>query len=652
VGFRALLIGNSKYAHRDGGMTELRGPHHDVQHLERALTHPDFGLFKAADVDVRENLTADELSDALSQAADSSRPDDVLLIYYSGHGERLGATQQLGLLGVDVPFDRRHNRALHTALLREWLDGARARSTILVLDCCYSGQFRADELVDDDLLSTFGRGTVVLSSGGNQVVRDQDEPDGPSAFTKALAAVLVDETLEGTNGVLTAEDVYAALDRFEPRLQPRPHRNLAAEGRIGLAMRPRPRREATPMRVRGWPEQLRVIEVGITFTDALVVATWDSDGNGRISNDERDVTALDPTRLAAIRRLCQLADAVMRAKGYGDPPWQRRARRALETAGANLFEAALPPGIKRLLSDVEDDDVVVQLNLTFRPPWAALSEYPWEFIHVPADQGVDPSGLAQRKLVVTRAGRAADQPSRASDIADVAVVSSVARPYARMAVRVGAELMAMPSVRTLTTPDDQPASWAVLMDAIDQKPEYLVICAPLLRSSRDGIPFARVGFADGLETDWRSAESLADELRHDRELRGVVLASVAAEAGLDAIRAAPIAASALNTALGVPVVFICHTPGLEGYVDDRDPEEPKTFVGLLLAALSSGHDLVRSVWFARDRVLRYIPAELQPTFGVPGFYYGAEPPPRLARADERPRVRLGNKSAPGKGGAP
>src|SRR4051794_26490851 len=326
-------------------MAPLRGPHHDVQRLKSALTHPTFGLFKPDDVEVRENLSAEDLSDALSQAASDSKPDDVLLIYYSGHGERLGVDQQLGLVGVDVPFERRLNRALHTRVLRDWLDEARARSTILVLDCCYSGQFRAGELVDDDVLATFGKGTIVLSSGGNQVVPDEGEQDGPSAFTAALAAVLVDENLQGTNGVLSAEDVYAALDRFEPRLTPRPHRNLKAEGRIGLAIRPRPELEARAMTVKGWPEKLAVIEVDITFTGEQVIGKWDRDGNGRVTNDERDVTALDPTRLAAIRRLCQLADAVMRAKDYSDPPWQRRARRALETAGANLFEVALPPAI-------------------------------------------------------------------------------------------------------------------------------------------------------------------------------------------------------------------------------------------------------------------------------------------------------------------
>ncbi|GAA4351180.1 caspase family protein [Angustibacter luteus] len=651
MGFRALLIGNWKYAHPDGGMAELSGPRHDIQALRSALVHPTFGLFKTEDVVVKENLTADGLSDALALAADQSTPDDVLLIYYSGHGERLGAEQQLGLLGVDVPYERRMNRALHTRLLRDWLDGARAKSTILVLDCCYAGQYRADELVDDDLLATFGRGTVVLSSGGNQVVPDEGEADGPSAFTAALAKVLVDENLVGTNGVLTAEDVYAALDRFEPRLKPRPHRNLAAEGRIGLAMRPRPEPSASPMVLRGWPKNLRVIDVGITFAGELVVATWDRDGNGRITNDERDVTALDPTRLAAIRRLCQLADAVMRAKDYSDPPWQKRARRALETAGANLFQAALPTPIQNLLHQAEDEaDVVVQLNLTFEPPWTSLAEYPWEFMHVPSDQGVDPTGLAQRKLVVTRAGRSTDRPGRDSDIADVAVVSSVVHPYTRLSSRLGAELVAMPSVRTLTTADDgRPADWADLMDAVDQKPEYLVICAPLLRSTRDGIPSAKLGFRGARETDWRTAESLADELRSAGGLSAVVVASVAAETGLDAIRAAPSAAAALNAELGVPVVFICHTPGLEGYVDDADPEEPKTFVGLLLAALTSGHDPVRSMWFARDRVLRYIPSHLQPTFGVPGVFYGAGQRRRAGGAGERQPGRLGNRSSPGKG---
>lgn len=645
MGARALLIGNWDYGHPDGGMATLRGPRHDVAHLKEALTHPTLGMFKDGEIDVRENLTADALSDALSETIAASRPGDLLLIYYSGHGERLGASQQLGLLGVDVPYERRLNRALPADMLRSWLEEARASSKVIVLDCCYSGQFRGD-IVDDDVLATFGTGTVVLASGGNQVVPDEGEQDGPSAFTKALATVLVDPSLPGSDGILTAEDVYAALDGFVPRLQPRPHRNLDAQGRIGLARRPGAAREDGQIEVRGWPDDLRVVPVDLTLKRSTVVASWDRDENGRITTDERDVTALDGTRLAAIRRLCELADAVMRAKDYGEPSWQRRARGALETAGANLFEAALPRAVQRLLAEA-DDEVVVQLNLTFEPPWAQLSEFPWEFLNVPAELGVEHAGLAQRRLVVSRTGPPQRLAAREPDIVDVAVVSSVAPRYARMPKRLGAELVAMPKIRTLATPDDRPATWAQLLEAVDQKPDCLVVCAPLLRVD-DHPPTAKLGFGGGPETDWRTAESLADELRRARGLRAVVLASVAAEAGLDAIRAAPMVASVLNAELGVPVVFICHTPGLEAYVDDSDPHELKTFIGLLLAALASGKDLVRSVWFARDRVLRYIPAELQPTFGVPGFFLSAASQARASVHAERSLPKFAGIGGPGK----
>ena len=505
--------------------------------------------------------------------------------------------------------------------------------------------------MDDDVLSTFGQGTVVLSSGGNQVVPDEAGTDEPSAFTGALAEVLVDDSLLGTHGLLTAEDVYAALDRYEPRLVPRPQRNLRAQGRIGLAARPAPA-AVVPAGLRGWPEQVRVIPVSVRFSGEQVVSEWDRNGDGEITNDERDVTALDATRLAAIRRLCQLADAVMRAKEYGDPPWQRRARRALETAGANLFEAALPPQLQQLMRDTEDqDDVLVRVDLSFEPPWGRLSEYPWEYLHVPPDGGAETIGAAQRRVVVSRAGRNAERPSRASDdVVDVAVVSSLAPPYARLAQRLGAELVRMPTVRTLTAPDEQ-ASWARLMEAIDTKPEYLVLCTPLLRFSRDAQVSAKLGFVGvRQQTDWHTAEELAGMLRGAGGPRFVVVVSVAAEDGLDAIRAAPIAAGALNRELGVPVAFICHTPGLEGYVDDENLDEPRTFAGLLVAALTTDHDLVRSVWFARDRVLRWIPSDLQPTLGVPGFYCGALPDrPQPPRPAERTPGRLANRSRPGKG---
>ena len=129
--FRALLIGNWLYESPEGGMPPLHGPEHDLPMLKQALIHPVFGLFKEEDVKVYENLTAEKLSDVIAEAVDQSQDDDLLFIYYSGHGERLGAEQRLGLIGVDVPYSKRFNRAFPTFQLKEWLDEARVRSSIM-----------------------------------------------------------------------------------------------------------------------------------------------------------------------------------------------------------------------------------------------------------------------------------------------------------------------------------------------------------------------------------------------------------------------------------------------------------------------------------------------------------------------------------------
>lgn len=619
--FRALLIGNWEYGPDLGGMPKLKGPRRDLEEIKSALTHPEFGLFVTPNVEVKPNLSATELSDALYDVTQDCLPDDVLLVYYSGHGERLGADQRLGLIGIDVPYGKRHARAFDTKVLAERLGETRARSKVLILDCCYSGAFRGD-FVDDEVLHAFGQGTVVLASGGNQVVSDEGSADGPSAFTAALAHVLTDGALPGRQGYLTADEIYAALNRFQPRLPQDPHRQFNGQGQIHLARRPvvpQPA-DAPPRALPRWAEELKVLPVSVTFSGQFVTAAWDRNGDGTITSDERDVTALDQTRLAVVRRLCQMADAVMRAKDYSEPRWQRRARRALEAAGVNLFDTALPPAVQKLLRDADDDDkLLVRLDLSFEPPWSVLAEYPWEYLHVPRIPPVDTSSQGQKHILVSRAGRSCDRPPSTSDKIDVAVVSSLSPPYQRLADRVGLELVVMSSVRTLSEPTDYPASYAQLMDAVDAEPEYLVVCAPLQRTSSDAGASARVGFGGQQELDWHDVSGLAADLASASRLRAIIMVSVAAGSSQDAIRAAPTAAAALNARLGLPVVFVCHTPGLERYLRPEASEEPKTFVGLLIEALSTGRSLDFSVWFARYQLLRYIPVDLQPTFGIPGF---------------------------------
>lgn len=653
---RALLIGNWKYASPDGpSLLPLRGPEHDLTRMRAALTHADFGLATQDLVKVRENLGTDELRDELMEHIEDCPPDELLLIYYSGHGERLGGTQTLGLVGVDVPYEKRRSRALNTTQLSEWLGDARAQSKILILDCCYSGQFRSGGLVDDDALGAFGKGTVVLASGGNQVVPDVGVPDGPSPFTDALTAAMVDDALAGRDGWLSADDVYRALLSRTPRLVPEPKIHLSTRGLVRLARRPRPERLAE---VPSWPARLKIVRVSVTFAKDRIKVAWDRNGDGVLVDGERDSAAIEAHRLAAVRRLCELADGVMSArhkdKDSREPAsthWQHRARYALDTAGVNLFEAALPGSLQQFLREAPTrPDEVVRVDLGFEAPWTALAELPWEYLGAPSAGGPGAApgatGGMGGSILVTRSSTATEHGARKPGVTDqdqltVAVVNSLHAPQDRLAVRVEAELQELAGISVVTSPSKLPAEWHQFIEAVEQKPRYLVLCAPVRRDrDQSGRPGAKVGFG---ARDFRDVGSLVVQLGRGDHLDAVVLVTVASEQGGDSFRAAPMVARELSEGLNVPVVFVCHSPALQRHFSDELATGTRTFVGLLMTCLSCGKPLDESVWFARERAQVYMSNDMLPTFGIPGLVEARTGPSR-PRASGRVEAAGGRRA--------
>jgi hypothetical protein len=71
VAYRALLIRNWEYTH---GFAPLKGPRNDLERMEAALTHEEFGLFDAGDVDARPNLKAWDMRGASTTS--SRTPSD------------------------------------------------------------------------------------------------------------------------------------------------------------------------------------------------------------------------------------------------------------------------------------------------------------------------------------------------------------------------------------------------------------------------------------------------------------------------------------------------------------------------------------------------------------------------------------------------
>jgi ATP-dependent Clp endopeptidase proteolytic subunit ClpP len=189
---RAVLIGTSVY--QDESLPDVPSVANNLADLAAVLADPGTGVFAPECCTVVENSTdvravARLLTDVASAA------EDVLFIYYAGHGI-LGARRHelyLGLPETDV--DGLHYSALSMDWMRDVLLNSRAATKVLVLDCCFSGRGLDDVLADEEsvVLSQVGvSGTYTLTSGPDNKPSLAPVGADHTAFSGELLALLRD----------------------------------------------------------------------------------------------------------------------------------------------------------------------------------------------------------------------------------------------------------------------------------------------------------------------------------------------------------------------------------------------------------------------------------------------------------------------------
>ncbi|WP_112140249.1 caspase family protein [Glycomyces dulcitolivorans] len=228
--YRALLIGNALYL-RDPELRTLKGPSADVAALFAALTDADTGLFDPDAIEPLIDRGVQDLREKVHQflVEDATR-DDILLLYYSGHG-RLDLTSRLHLCAIDTRTSALRPTALRYAEdVEAAINESPAASVVTVLDCCYSGAFRGDGEI---MVEATGSGRCVMTSASaTQLAIDEARDGSPSPFTEAFAKGLRSAKAQGH---LTAQQLYDYISR-EIR-DARPQFRYDGEGSIALARR-------------------------------------------------------------------------------------------------------------------------------------------------------------------------------------------------------------------------------------------------------------------------------------------------------------------------------------------------------------------------------------------------------------------------------
>jgi len=209
----ALLIGVSQYG---AGFNQLPASTRDVAAMQRVWQHPDMGDFD--EVIPLVDPGPQEMGIAIEQLFGDRDRDDLLLLYFSGHGVK----DENGNLYLATRITRKSERgglirstAMAARFVQEVMSYSRARRQVVILDCCFSGAFAEGLLAKDDgsidiRRQLGGEGRVILTSSTSTQYSFAQEDSELSIYTRFLV-----EGIETGAADLDEDDVISADELHE-----------------------------------------------------------------------------------------------------------------------------------------------------------------------------------------------------------------------------------------------------------------------------------------------------------------------------------------------------------------------------------------------------------------------------------------------------
>ncbi|GAA1614729.1 hypothetical protein GCM10009733_008650 [Nonomuraea maheshkhaliensis] len=315
-GSRAVLIGAGTF--HDPQLPDIPAVRTNLEDLRHVLTHPVHGLLEA---DHCQTLAdpADQAAVGVALTAAVREAEDLLLVYYCGHGV-LDDTGALHFALTGTNAEHVGFSAIHVDLVKRMVGSARAKARVLLLDCCFSGQ--AVTVMSNRRSLALGQldltGTYTLTSTPANSLSHAPLGARNTAFTGALLNAL------RAPGPLTLDEIHRHIDReLVGQGFPRPQRrSVGSAGNLAVTRGPTipaPGSRPAPSLSRGKPPSattktgralLAMLPLALlqgstyvpqepdSFLDAprIVAGVWQDDGNrlngAKSSYNEDAITGL------------------------------------------------------------------------------------------------------------------------------------------------------------------------------------------------------------------------------------------------------------------------------------------------------------------------------------------------------------------------
>ena len=211
---KALLIGNSKFI--DPKIQPLTAPKEDIEGLKDLLKNPEIGAFDSVECKFDLGLEAARL--AILRLFDKAKKDDMIVLYYAGHGVR-SVDGKLYLALPRTQVDYVEGTAFETDFILERLGRCRSKRKIVILDCCHAGAVSksgtmflsrrmndvgtiADNFIED------GQGTYILAACSAGESAFENKKTGYSIYTQAFINAITDNRVSPEKERLTINDIH------------------------------------------------------------------------------------------------------------------------------------------------------------------------------------------------------------------------------------------------------------------------------------------------------------------------------------------------------------------------------------------------------------------------------------------------------------
>lgn len=205
----AVLIGNSDFPH-EPKLASLRCPGNDVDGLNEILSSRSYGGFD--NVIVLKNVPHHQAMVTMHEVFNQAEKDDLVLIYYSGHGKQ-DLEGQLYLASADTLMRFLTVTSIPIEGIKKLIRNSRTNKIVLILDCCYSGAvsgafLRSDIDTELQRISKSSRGTYILTATTNFQTAVEREGDQYGLLTKHILEGIKSGGAARDDGLVTMDTLY------------------------------------------------------------------------------------------------------------------------------------------------------------------------------------------------------------------------------------------------------------------------------------------------------------------------------------------------------------------------------------------------------------------------------------------------------------